>query len=68
MPLFQVQDSARPLWVVAKDWHHALQQWKDQIAIENDGDSGDPNGIMHVCDGDDLLVYGVLQDDEAGQN
>jgi hypothetical protein len=38
MPLFQVQDSDRPLWVVARDWHHAVQQWKDQIAIENNGD------------------------------
>jgi hypothetical protein len=60
MPLFHVQDSDRPLWVVAKDWSDAIQQWKQQIAHENDGDISEPQGVQYVCDNDDLLIYGVL--------
>jgi hypothetical protein len=56
MPLYQVQDSDRPLWVVAKDWQDALAQWKAVIAAENDGDDAEPQGIQHVCDNDELVM------------
>ena len=61
MPLFNIQDSDRPLWVVAKDWGDALEQWREQIIHENDGDVSDPQGIQYVCDDDDLLIHGELQ-------
>ena len=62
MPLFHVQDSDRPMWIVATDWHDAIKQWQSQIATENNGDVGDPLGVHHVCDNDELIVKGVYQD------
>lgn len=62
MPLFHVQDSDRPMWIVGKDWHDALAQWKAQISAENDGDESEPLGIQHVCDNDELIVNGKYQD------
>lgn len=64
MPLYHIQDSDRPLWIVAKDWRDALDQRKAQIALENDGDEAEPQGIQHVCDNDELIVYGVFQEQE----
>lgn len=58
MPLFHVQDSDRPMWVIGKDWQDALTQWKTVIAHENDGDVGEPDGIQHVCDDDEIIVDG----------
>jgi hypothetical protein len=62
MPLFHVQDSDRPMWIVAGDWQSALGQWKHRIATENDGDDAEPEGIQYVCDDDDLIIRGEYQD------
>jgi len=67
MPLFHVQDSDRPLFVVAKDWHDAYEQWREQIIHENDGDVSDPQGIQHICDNDELLIYGVLHGSSSNE-
>jgi hypothetical protein len=48
------------MWVIAANWGAALQQWKALIALENDGDGAEPDGIMHVCDDDEILIYGKL--------
>jgi hypothetical protein len=61
MPLFNIQDSDRPLWVVAKDFHDAFEQWREQVIHENEGEVLDPQGIQYVCDDDDLLIDGVLR-------
>ena len=67
MPLYHVQDSDRPCWVVAASWNDALAQWRTLIAKENDdSDDADPQGIAYVCDNDELIIYGVLQSDEVG--
>lgn len=58
MPLYQVQDSDRPMWVIAADWGRALIQWKELIARENDGEEAEPDGIMLVCSDDEILIYG----------
>jgi hypothetical protein len=58
MPLFHVQDSDRPMWVIGKDWQDALSQWKKLIAAENKGETGEPQGIQHVGDDDELIVWG----------
>ena len=62
MKLFQVQDSDRPMWVVAVDWSDALRRWRELIYRENgdidveNEDEVEPQGIMLVCDGDELLL------------
>lgn len=61
MPLFHVQDSDRPLWVVAKDYVDALESWREQIIHENEGEVSEPQGVQHVCDDDELLIRGQLQ-------
>jgi hypothetical protein len=61
MPLFYVQDSDRPAWVVADDWNHAIEKW--EAALESELDEDDrggpidpPNGIQFVCGDDELIV------------
>lgn len=60
MPLFHVQDSDRPLWVVARDYIHAVQKWTAIIREENDLDAGEecslPDGVALVCDDHDLVT------------
>jgi hypothetical protein len=56
--LFHVQDSDRPMYVVASDWKDAIDKWKDCVAHENDmepRDVDEPLGIHMVCDDDDLI-------------
>lgn len=57
--LFQIQDSDRPMWVIAESWNDALVKWKALIAVENDmsvDEVTEPNGIMLVCESDELLT------------
>jgi hypothetical protein len=58
--LFNVQDSERPAFVIAHSFEEALQKWKVAVAEENATDSEyeevPPAGIMHVCDGDELII------------
>ncbi len=58
--LFNVQDSDRPAFVIAHTFEEALSKWKVAVAEENATDSKyeevPPAGIMHVCDGDELII------------
>jgi hypothetical protein len=58
--LFNVQDSERPAFVIAHTFEEALSKWKVAVAEENATDSEyekvPPAGIMHVCDGDELII------------
>lgn len=55
--LYHIQDSDRPMYVVAEDWQVALTRWKAHIRLENDGDEGDePDGIALVAKKVDLLA------------
>lgn len=57
MPLFHVQDSDRPGYVIAMNYSEAESKWREAVAKENDGeDMGSPNGIALVCDDSDLIV------------
>ena len=55
MKLFNVQDSDRPMFVVATDWQNALDKWKAKVREENEGECDEPQGIQLVCDEDELL-------------
>jgi hypothetical protein len=58
--LFNVQDRDRPAFVIAHTFEEALSKWKVAVAEENATDSEyeevPPAGIMHVCDGDELII------------
>lgn len=59
MPLFLVQDSDRPLWIVAKDYGEAESIWTDFVAKENDmkvQDVEPPQGISFICEDNDLIL------------
>jgi hypothetical protein len=54
MPLYHIQDSDRPLWIVAPDWATAIEVWKRVIEQENDGAVSEPDGVSMICDDDDI--------------
>ena len=57
--LFHVQDSDRPMWVLATNWQQAIQKWKTLIAIENDMIAScveEPLGVNFVCDSSELIT------------
>lgn len=58
--LFNVQDSERPAFVIAHSFEEALKKWKVAVAEENatysEYEEIPPAGIMHVCDGDELII------------
>ena len=64
MNLYEVQDSDRPIYVVAESWTQALEAWKEQMIFENESTPGcgvpEPSGIRLVAEnrGDmpDLLL------------
>ena len=60
MPLYQVQDADRPMYVWAKTWMNALNAWKQHIAIENGNmpvsDVEEPLGIMYVAEDHDVII------------
>lgn len=57
MNLYNIQDSDRPMFVVASCWQNALDKWKAKISEENDGSEGDePEGISLICEAGDLLL------------
>lgn len=53
--LYHIQDSDRPMWVIAANWQDALEKWKTKIREENEGECDEPEGIQRICDEDDLL-------------
>lgn len=59
MPLFEVQDADRPMYVVDDNYSDALEYWKEAVAIENDIPTNEvepPLGIRFVCVNDDLII------------
>lgn len=59
MKLFHVQDSDRPLYIVADDFSAAVTRWRQVILAENEGEFEpgelpDPDGVSLVCDDDEL--------------
>lgn len=61
MPLYLVQDSDRPLYIVARSWSNALEQWTAVIAKENEGDRDfQPDGISRIAGDDELVIGGEV--------
>jgi|ERR1051325_298479 hypothetical protein len=57
MPLFHVQDSDRPGWVIAENFAEAVRKWETAVAKENDGDKGEPpKGVSLIADDDEIIV------------
>jgi len=57
MPLYKVQDSDRPMFVVGESFERALEMWKVQVASENpDCDVSPPDGITLVADDLEILI------------
>lgn len=59
MPLFQIQDSDCPMFVVAEDYNAALAKWIDKMSKDNECQPYEvelPRGIAHVCDDDELIL------------
>lgn len=57
LSLFHVQDSDRPMWVIAENYGQAIERWREQIAKENPKDdcSDDhPDGVSLIASGTDL--------------
>lgn len=51
--LFHVQDTERPMYVVAEDWAQAVESWRRVIRTENDlspDDQPNPDGISRLTD------------------
>jgi len=57
MPLFHVQDSDRPGFVVAENYAEAVRKWQAAVSAENDGEEpGNPQGVSLMCDDGDLII------------
>jgi len=59
MPLFHVQDSDRPGWVIAQNYGHAVQKWQVAVRAENDGDDLEPllpDGVQFVADDSNIIA------------
>lgn len=54
MNLYYIQDSDRPMWVIAANWLEAIEKWKAKIREENDGECDEPQGVQLICDEDEL--------------
>lgn len=65
MPLYVVRDRReRPLYIVADDLSHAVDQWRAVMALENKilvEDVEEPDGITRICDDSALVICGHLQ-------
>lgn len=61
MPLFQIQDSDRPMWIVAQNYGEAEDKWRKLVAKENDMSPEDiesPYGISFICEDNDFMGEG----------
>lgn len=57
MKLFNVQDSERPMFVVADSFADAIARWTALIQSENPGQEIDPPaGVQFIADEDELLL------------
>ena len=63
--LYHVQDSIRPLHIVAETMEEAIEKWKRVQAAEDPdlNTAGlEPDGVYFVCGGDDLVINNMPQD------
>lgn len=63
MRLYHVQDSDRPMYVVADDFEDAARRWRARMAVENGDEPDDEHGpdgitLLGTCGGDfpDVLL------------
>jgi hypothetical protein len=58
MSLFHIQDSDRPMYVLARDWSSALDAWWRVIRAENEGDDDleDCDGISKIADPNEVII------------
>jgi len=60
MKLFHVQDTDRPMYVLAPNWGEAVKIWQDSVTDENEagccGEPDQPSGVNLVCEEADLLL------------
>lgn len=71
MPLFKVQDSEIPLYVIAEDFNQALAEWRKKvIALGNPMPEEQyvPDGIMFICHDADLMMQPYYFDGCACDN
>jgi len=64
MPLFQIQDDDRPMYIVASDLQQAVQKWREVLDCENPDDdcSGtQPQGIIFLASDDDLIADRIVE-------
>lgn len=60
--LYLIQDSDRPMHVLAKNWNEALEKWKTLICEENSDqgwspdDVEEPHGIQLVCCANEIIL------------
>ena len=59
--LFHVQDSDRPIYVMAPDWQDAVKLWRELVELENgapeEGERPyDPSGVALIADHDEVFV------------
>ena len=59
MPLFEVQDADRPMFVIEADFQQAVKRWAENVAIENDitpAEVEPPWGVRYIADNDCLII------------
>jgi aconitase A len=64
MPLYLVQDSDRPMHVIAPSWQSAIDAWKAFVGDENDvsrEEMDEPNGVALIAEDTDVLFEGQSQ-------
>lgn len=57
--LYLVQDSDRPMHVIASSWSEAIEKWKALVAKENEMEPAhldEPSGIQLICGPDEIIV------------
>lgn len=65
MPLFYVQDSDRPVFVIAADYNAAVDRWRVLLGKENpEANCSDemPDSVHYLAGDDDILVEGEVSD------
>jgi hypothetical protein len=66
MPLFRIQDTDRPAFVLATDFHEAIEKWQAAVAAENDGEIFIPQGVEILAPDTELIIAGgFLPSDEV---
>lgn len=72
MPLFHVQDSRRPGYVVAESHEEAIEKWRFAMKDESGREPEEqPGKIVIICEDSDLIVDFVWRGDieiESSQN